>query len=112
MQCDVQQLVRVHCMRKVTCEVYCPQIEVTRIPSGSFRSCLIELQTFPLSKLYIDPVHRVLMSSPLFLLIPCKTWFGQVQLLRIFVILMHGIHGCEEYRLSVPARILSSRYKS
>ena len=34
------------------------------------------------------------------------------QLLRILVILIHGIHGCEEYRLSFPARILSSRYQS
>ena len=24
---------------------------------------------------------------------------------------MHGIHGCKEYRLSFPARILSSRYQ-
>ena len=29
------------------------------------RSCLIELESFLLSKLYIDPVHRVLMSFPL-----------------------------------------------
>ena len=28
------------------------------------------------------------------------------------MILVHGIHGCEEYRLSVLARILSSRYQS
>ena len=30
----------------------------------------------------------------------------------ILVILMHGIQGCKEYRLSVPARILSCRYWS
>ena len=29
------------------------------------RSCLIELQSFPLTKLYIDPIHRVFMSFPL-----------------------------------------------
>ena len=36
----------------------------------------MELKSFLLSKFYIDPVHCVLMSSPLFLLVPCKTWFG------------------------------------
>ena len=69
------------------------------------RSCWIELQSFPLSKLDIDQVHRVLMHFPLFLA-RCKTWFGQIELLRIFVILIHGIHGCKEYRLSVPVWIL------
>ena len=68
------------------------------------RSCLIELQSFPLSKLFFDPVHRILVPCQLFL-VRCQTWFGQIKLLRIFVILMHGIHGCKEYRLSVPARI-------
>ena len=38
------------------------------------RSCLMELKSFLFSKLYIDPIHRVLMSSPLFLFVPCKTW--------------------------------------
>ena len=73
------------------------------------RSCLIELQSFPLSELYIDPVHRILVPFQL-LLVRCKTWFGQIKLLWIFVIPMHGIHGCREYRLSFPARILSRRY--
>ena len=66
------------------------------------RSCLIEVQSFPLSKLYFDPVHRILVPFPL-LLVRCKTWFGQIKLLRIYVSLMHGIHGCKEYRLSFPA---------
>ena len=57
------------------------------------------------------PVHRVLMYFPFFL-VRCKTWFGQIKLFWILVILVHGIHGCKEYRLSVPARILSSRYQS
>ena len=35
-----------------------------------------------------------------------------IKLLRILVILIHGIHGCEEYRLSFLARILPSRYQS
>ena len=75
------------------------------------RSCLIELQSFSLSKLYIDPIHRILVHFPL-LLVRYKTWFGQTKLFWILVILMHGIHGCKEYRLSVPARILSSRFQS
>ena len=66
-------------------------------------SCLEEFESFPLSKLYIDPVHRVLMSFPRFLLVPCKTWFGQVKLVRIFVCLVHGIHSRKEYSLSFTA---------
>ena len=81
------------------------------VEDDSVRSCLIELQSFPLSKLKIDPVHRILVPFPL-LFVRCKTWFRQVKLLRIFVILMHGIHSREEYCLSVLARILSSRYLS
>ena len=65
------------------------------------RSCLIELQSLSLSKLNIDPVHRILVHFPL-LLVRCKTWFGQIKLHWILVIPMHGIHGCKEYRLSVP----------
>ena len=110
-------------------------VEVTQIPSGKWflqissqllsrynklgvyrgggcgTSCLIEFQSFPLGKLYIDPIHRILVSFPL-LLARCKTWFGQIKLLRMPVILIHGIHGRKEYRLSFPAWILSSRYQS
>ena len=47
------------------------------------RSCLIELESFPLNKLFIDPcLHHILVSFPL-LLAQCKTWFGQIKLLRI-----------------------------
>ena len=53
----------------------------------------------------IDPIHRVLVSFPRFLLVPCK-------LVRIFVFLVHGIHSREEYCLSFPVWILSSRYQS
>ena len=56
------------------------------------RSRLMELKYYPLSKFYIDPVNRVLMSSQLFLLVPCKTRCFQVDLLRIFVFLIHRIH--------------------
>ena len=55
------------------------------------RSCLIDLQSFSLSKLNIDPVHRILVHFPL-LLVRCKTWFGQIKLYWILMILMHGIH--------------------
>ena len=65
-------------------------------------SCLVVLQSFPLSKMFFDPIHRILVPFPL-LLVRCKTWFGQIKLLRIPVILIHGIHGCKEYRLSFPA---------
>ena len=73
-------------------------------------SCLIELQSFSLSKLLIDPIHRTLVSFPLLLLVRCKTWFGQVKLIRIFVVFVHGIHSRREFSLSFPAWILSSRY--
>ena len=65
----------------------------------AFDLVLIELQSFSLSKLKIDPVHRVLVSFPRFLLVPCKTWFGQVKLVRIFVFLVHGIEFVVECKL-------------
>ena len=39
-------------------------------------------------------VHRILVHFPI-LLVRCKTWFGQIKLYWILVILMHGIHGLE-----------------
>ena len=36
-------------------------------------SCLIELQSFLLSKIDVDPIHRVLMFLPLILLVACGT---------------------------------------
>ena len=74
-------------------------------------SCLIEFESSTLSKLYIDPVHRVLVPFPLSL-VQCKPWFGEINFLRILVILIHGINGCKEYRLSFPAWILPSWYQS
>ena len=62
-------------------------------------SCLIELQSFTLSKLCIDPIHRVLVSFPLFLHDAGR--FGQVKLARIFVFFVHGIHSRKEYCLSL-----------
>ena len=76
------------------------------------RSCLIELKSFLLRKFDVDPTHRVLMSFPLFLIVPCKTWCVQVNLIRIFVFLVHWIHNRKEYCPSFFAQFLSSWYQS
>ena len=81
------------------------------VKDDGVRSCLIELKSFPLSKFYVDPIHRVLMFLPRFLLVPCKTRCFQVNFFRIFVFFVHRIHRREEYHLSF-AQILSSRYQS
>ena len=60
------------------------------VEDACVRSCLIELQSFPLSKLYIDPVHRILVYFPLFL-VRCKTWFGQIKLYWILVMLKNTV---------------------
>ena len=73
------------------------------------RPCLIELQSFFVEQAVSRPSTPCLDALS-FLLVRCKTWFGQIKLFWILVILVDGIHGCEEYRLSVRARILSSRY--
>ena len=67
--------------------------EVTHVPSpcvtsrmvGSvleeddgLRSCLIELQSFPLSKIDVDPIHGILMFLPCFVHVLCTTWCSQV----------------------------------
>ena len=54
---------------------------------------------FLLSKFDVDPIHRVLMFLPLFLLVPCKTRRFQVNFIRISVFFVHRIHRREEYRL-------------
>ena len=82
------------------------------VKDDCFRSCLIELQSFPLSKFHIDPIHHVLVSFPRFLFVPCKTWCCQIKLVRIFVFLVRGIHSRKEYCLSFLAQILSSCYQS
>ena len=81
------------------------------IKDDCVRPYLTELQSFPLSKLHVNPVHRLLMHFQLIMFVPCKTWCGQVKLLRILVIHVHGIHGCKENRLSFLAQMLSSRYQ-
>ena len=59
------------------------------VKSDCITFCLIELQSFSLSKLYIDPTHRILVPFPL-LLARCKTWFGQIKLLRSLLSLFMG----------------------
>ena len=54
------------------------------------RSRLIELQSFHQSKFDVDPMHRVLMFLPLFLLVPCETRCFQVNFVRISVFLVIG----------------------
>ena len=44
---------------------------------GFFFLCLCSVCL--LSKLFVDPTHRVLMSFPLFLFVPCKTWLSPSQ---------------------------------
>ena len=62
------------------------------------RSCLIELKSFLLTKFYVNPIHRVLMYFPLFLLVPCKTWCCKANVIWIFVFFVHRIHSRKEYR--------------
>ena len=76
------------------------------------RSCLIELQSFLLSKIHVDPVNRVMMCFQRFLLVPCKTWCVQVNLIRIVVFLVKRIHSRKEYCLFFFDQNLSSRYQS
>ena len=65
------------------------------------RSCLIELQSCLLSKFDVNPIHRVLMFLPHYLLVLCKTQCSQVDRLRILVFFVHRIHRQKEYCLSV-----------
>ena len=41
------------------------------VEDDDVRSCLMELNTFLLSKFDVDPIHRVLMFLPLFLMSIC-----------------------------------------
>ena len=75
------------------------------------RSCLIELQSFLLSKINVDQIHCVLMFRPYFMHVLCKSRHIQVDRIRILVFFVHRIHRNEEYCLSF-AQILSSRYQS
>ena len=61
------------------------------VKNESVRSCLIELQSFTLSKLYIDPIHRVLVSFPRVLFVPCKTWCGTSSLYGSLCSLSMGV---------------------
>ena len=83
-----------------------------QIPSQQLSWSMIAfVKSFSLNKIYVDPIHRILVSFPL-LLVECETWFVQINLWWIAMILMDGNKGCKEYNLSFPALILSSRYQS
>ena len=76
------------------------------------RSWLIELKNLSFEQVICRPNTPCFDVFSTFLLVPCKTWFGQVKLVQIFIILVHGIHSRKEYCLSFTAWILSSRYQS
>ena len=81
------------------------------VKNDSVRSCLIELQSFHLSKFDVDPTHRVLMFLACFMDVPCKRRCSQVDRLRIPMVFVHGIHRQKEYCLS-DAQMLTSWYQS
>ena len=81
------------------------------VKNDGVRSSLIELQSFPQSKIDVDPIYCVLMSLPCFMHVLCKTRLIQVDRIRILIILVHRINKQKEYCLFV-AQILSSRYQS
>ena len=73
------------------------------------RSSLIELQSFPQSKIDVNPAHCVQMSFQCFVQVLCTTRYTQVNLVRILVTFVSRINRQEKYCLSL-ARILTSRY--
>ena len=81
------------------------------IKDDCVRSCLIEFQSFPLSKFYVDPIHRVLMYFLLFSACTMQVVVLPGQFFWILVFFVPWIHRREEYCLSF-AQILSSRKQS
>ena len=75
------------------------------------RSSLIECQFFPNRKITVDPIYRVLMSLPSTVQVLCTTWLIEVNLFKILMPFVSGIHRRKEYRLSL-ALILTSKYQS
>ena len=74
-------------------------------------SSLAELQSFPHSKIDVDPICCVLMSLPCFLHGLCMTRYIQVDRIRILVILVHGI---KKQKTTVCLLLIfsTSRYQS
>ena len=70
------------------------------VKTDGVRSRPRELQSFPQSKIDVDPTHCVLMSLPCFMHVLCKTRCSQVYRLRILVVLIHRFHKQKEYCLS------------
>ena len=75
------------------------------VKNDGVRSCLIELQSFLLSKVDVDPIHRILMFLPCFVHVLCKTRCFQVDLVKILMVFVHGIHKQKEYCLFASAQI-------
>ena len=71
------------------------------------RSCLIELQSFPLSKLYVDAIHSIVMSLPCFPHVLCNTRCFRLDRVKILVFFVHRIHKQKEYSLSVAQHLWS-----
>ena len=79
--------------------------------NDSVLSRLIEFQSFPYSKIDVDPIYFVLMSFPCFVHVLCMTRLTQVDRIRVLVTLVSGIHREKEHCLSV-VQILTSMYQS
>ena len=67
--------------------------------NNGVRSCLIELQSFLLSKIDVYPIFCVLMSLPCFMHVLCMTRYTQVDRIRILMVFVHRIHRQKEYCL-------------
>ena len=57
------------------------------LKDDSIRPSLIELQSFPQSKIDVDPIYCALMSLPFIMHVLCMTRFNQVDHFRILMIL-------------------------
>ena len=57
------------------------------------RLSLIECQSFPNCKINIDPTNCVLMFLPCVMQVLCTTWYIQINLFRILMLLEFGING-------------------
>ena len=69
------------------------------VKNDSVRSSLTELQSFLQSKIDVDPIHRILMFLPPFLLVQSKTQCIQVDRIRILMVFVREIHKQKEYCL-------------
>ena len=71
------------------------------VNNDSFRSSLIELQSFLQSNIDVYPKNCVMMFLPCFMHVLCMTRWIQVDRTRILMVFVHGIHRQKEYCLFV-----------